>query len=291
MAAPTNTVTTEQMQYALNVEVATKFDQSVDKLAELFGVVAPETMAAGSKLTQYTVSGTLQETVAEGEEVPFSQYKENATEVGSVTLNKYRKLTTAEAILKSGYEHAITRTDEKMAKDARAGIIKKFYEYLANGTGTATGTNFQIALANADAVLDNALEANSDSTEGKLYFINTLDRAKWLGEHEITGAQTAFGMTFIEGFLGLNGTCVFTSRVPQGTFYVTPKENLHIYVPDISALNSAGFGYTVSDSGALGVYHDIDRTHVSAETGIVTGAAVIAEAVNYIVKGTIATTA
>lgn len=288
MSAPSNTITTTEMNYALNVEFITRFDQSVNQLAELFGVVAPETMAAGTKLTQYTVAGTLTASVAEGEEVPFSQYKDNPKEVGTVTLRKYRKLTTAEAILKSGYEHAITRTDEKMAKDARALIISDFYSYLSNGTGTATGTGLQAALANADAVLDAELEKNFDSTEGKLYFINTLDRAKWLGEHEITGAQSAFGMTFIEGFLGLNGTCVFTSRVPQGTFYVTPKENLHIYVPDISALNSAGFGYTVSDSGAVGVYHDIDRAHVSAETGIATGAAVIAEAVNYIVKGTVA---
>lgn len=288
MPAPTNTVTTAQMQHALNVEINTKFDQSVNKLAELFGVVAPETVAAGTKLTQYTVTGTLQDTVEEGEEVPYSQYKEDAVEVATVKLDKYRKLTTAEAIIKSGYEHAIVRTDEKMAKDARAVIVKRFYEYLKNGTGSATGAGFQAALANADAELDAELEDNSDSTEGKLYLINTKDRAKWLGEHEITGAQTAFGMTFVEGFLGLNGTCVFTSRVPEGEFYVTPKENLHIYVPDVSELNQAGFDYAVSDSGALGTYHSVDRAHVSAETGMVTGVQVIAEAVNYIIKGVIA---
>ena len=199
----------------------------------------------------------------------------------------YRKLTTAQAILKSGYEHAVVRTDNKMRKDVRADVLKGFYEYLKNGTGTAEGTNLQSTLANVDAALDIALEDNDDSTDGKVYFVNPLDRAAWLGSHEITGAQTAFGMTYMEGFLGLTGTTVFTSKVPKGTVYATPKENLHLYTLDFGSLGNAGLAYEVSDNGCIGVHHTPAYNRASAETHVMTGTTFLAEATNYIFKGTI----
>lgn len=288
MAAPTGTVTTEQMSFALDQEFVTHFDQDVNQLKDIFGIVDVEVLKAGVTLKQYKVTGSLNASQAEeGEEIPLSQYKEDPIPIGEMVPKTYRKLTTAKAILKSGYEHAVVRTDNKMRKDVRADVLKGFYEYLKNGTGTAEGTDLQSTLANVDAALDIALEDNDDSTDGKVYFVNPLDRAAWLGSHEITGAQTAFGMTYMEGFLGLTGTTVFTSKVPKGTVYATPKENLHLYTLDFGSLGNAGLAYEVSDNGCIGVHHTPAYNRASAETHVMTGTTFLAEATNYIFKGTI----
>lgn len=288
MPAPTGAVTTEQMSFALDQEFVTHFDQDVNQLKDIFGIVDVEVLKAGVTLKQYKVTGSLNASQAEeGEEIPLSQYKEDPIPIGEMVPKTYRKLTTAQAILKSGYEHAVVRTDNKMRKDVRADVLKGFYEYLKNGTGTAEGTNLQSTLANVDAALDIALEDNDDSTDGKVYFVNPLDRAAWLGSHEITGAQTAFGMTYMEGFLGLTGTTVFTSKVPKGTVYATPKENLHLYTLDFGSLGNAGLAYEVSDNGCIGVHHTPAYNRASAETHVMTGTTFLAEATNYIFKGTI----
>ena len=288
MPAPTGAVTTEQMSFALDQEFVTHFDQDVNQLKDIFGIVDVEVLKAGVTLKQYKVTGSLNASQAEeGEEIPLSQYKEDPIPIGEMVPKTYRKLTTAQAILKSGYEHAVVRTDNKMRKDVRADVLKGFYDYLKNGTGTAEGTNLQSTLANVDAALDIALEDNDDSTDGKVHFVNPLDRAAWLGSHEITGAQTAFGMTYMEGFLGLTGTTVFTSKVPKGTVYATPKENLHLYTLDFGSLGNAGLAYEVSDNGCIGVHHTPAYNRASAETHVMTGTTFLAEATNYIFKGTI----
>lgn len=288
MPVPTGAVTTEQMSFALDQEFVTHFDQDVNQLKDIFGIVDVEVLKAGVTLKQYKVTGSLNASQAEeGEEIPLSQYKEDPIPVGEMVPKTYRKLTSAKAILKSGYEHAVVRTDNKMRKDVRADILKDFYEYLKNGTGTAEGTDLQSTLANVDAALDVALEDNDDSTDGKVYFVNSLDRGVWLGSHEITGAQTAFGMTYMEGFLGLTGTTVFTSKVPRGTVYATPKENLRLYALDFSSLGNAGLAYEVSDNGCIGVHHTPAYNRASAETHVMTGTTFLAEATNYIFKGTI----
>lgn len=291
MATPENAITKEDMAFALDIELARAFDQDADILAGILGVSTIETMPAGATLRQYKVTGSLNKADrAEGDEIPLSHFKEEAGDPITLVSKDYRKLTTKEAILKSGYEHAVTRTDDKAVKLVRKDILDEFYGYLKNGTGTATGKNLQAVLAQADAALDVALEENADSTEGKVYFVNRLDIADYLAEHNIT-LETVFGLQYLVGFLGLNGTVILTSAVPQGTVYVTAQENLRIFNQDFGALSMAGLDYEVSDSGLIGVHHEPDYKRASTETFITTGMTVFPEAVNYIIKGTIAPTA
>ena len=58
-------------------------------------------------------------------------------------------------------------------------------------------------------------------------FMNPLDVADYLTKAQIT-LQTAFGMTYVENFLGL-GTVIFDSKVPKGTIYATAKDNIVLY--------------------------------------------------------------
>lgn len=286
MAALTNTITTADTVAALDVQASLNFMGEYDKLAEILGIVAPEVVAAGTALYQYEITGSLNATqAAEGDEVPLSKYTLTKKPMGEVGIKKYRKMTTAEAILKGGFENAVMKTDQKMLAHVRADIVNQFFTFLANGTSTASGTGLQSALANADAELQTKLEQNGDEGGAFVHFVNPLDVAAYIGSAPIS-TQTAFGMTYLQDFLGIQNVVV-TAKVAQGTFYVTPAENLHMYGVDFGALSQAGLSYNVQAGSLIGVAHEPDFNRVSAETHVVTGATLIAEVLDYIVKGSV----
>lgn len=287
MAVITNTTVAEDIEHALDVEMAKNFNQEYDQLADVLGIVSPEVIAAGTAMYQYVVTGALNDAVVpEGDEVPLSKYTVDKTPIGEIEIKPYRKLTTAQAVLKSGYVNSIVRTDAKMVKDIRADIIAKFFAFLANGTGTATGETLQAVLAQADAKLDDAMEANGDKADRIVHFVNRFDIADYLAKAEVT-LQNVFGMSYLKSFLGVNEIFV-TSKVPKGTVYVTPAENIHMYGIDFGALSQAGLSYTSYEGSLIGVNHQAQYNRVSAETNVVTGSTLLAEITNYIVKATIA---
>lgn len=286
MAAPDNITKAEDIAYALDVEMNLNFKQEYDRLAEILGIVSPEVVPAGTARYLYKVEGALVDgAVGEGEEVPLSKYTLKKVPIGEHTIRKYRKETTAETILKSGYRNSILRTDEKMMRDLRAIIIEDFFGFLAGGTGKATGPTLQAALAQADATLADTLEKNGDHAGRIVHFVNRFDIADYLAGATVT-TQTLFGMTYIKSFLGVEDIFV-TSKVPKGTVYVTPTDNLHMYGVDFASLGSAGFGYVAQDGSLIGVHHDVDYRNVSADTHVVSGMDMLAEILDYIVVASI----
>lgn len=286
MAKLDNTVTIEDVVTALDVEMSSNFDQEVNRLIEILGIFGTEVVPAGTAMYQYKVEGSLNAaTVDEGDEVPLSKYTVEKESVGELEVKPYRKLTTAQAILKSGFENAVRKTDNKMVKDIRGGIISDFFKFLENGTGTSTGAGLQAALAKADAALGDALEANNDSTDRYVHFVNRQDIADYLAKANIT-TQTVFGMEYLQSFLGVTDIFV-TSKVPAGTIYVTPVENIHIYGIDFSALSEADLTYEQQENSLIGVHHTPNYSRTSAETYVLTGASFLPEAKNYIIKGSV----
>lgn len=286
MAVIDNTVASTDIEKSLDIEFAKRFNQEYSKLADILGIVTPEVVAAGTALYQYTVDGSLAEgEVAEGDEVPLSKYTVEKTPIGEVELKPYRKLTTAQAVLKGGYENAVLKTDAKMVKDVRADVVKKFFDFLKTGTGTAEGATLQAAIAQADAALDVEMEKNGDRADRVIHFVNRLDVADHLSDHEVT-TQTVFGMTYLQNYLGVQDVFA-TSFVEKGSVVVTPAENIHMYGIDFAALASAGLSYTVYDGSLVGVHHEAAYNRVSAQTHVVTGATLLAEVKNYIVKAAI----
>ena len=290
MAVITNTVATNETVEALNVQASLNFMGEYDKLAEILGIVAPEVVAAGTALYQLEVAGALTAgEVAEGDEVPLSKYSVTKRPIGAVELKKYRKMTTAEAILKGGFEGAVMKTDAKMLGHVRADIVTEFFGFMANGTSTATGTGLQAALANADAELQVKMEDAGEMAGAFVHFVNPLDVAAYIGSAPIS-TNAAFGMTYLQDFLGIQNVVV-TAKVAQGTFYVTPAENLHMYAVDFGALAQAGLAYDVQAGSLIGVAHEAAYGRVSAETHVVTGATLFAEVLDFIVKGTVSAAA
>lgn len=286
MAALNNTITTTDVVTALDVEMSMNFDQEVNRLLEVLGIFGVEVVPAGTALYQYKVTGSLDATdVAEGDEVPLSKYEVTKDPIGEVKIKPYRKLTTAQAILKSGFENAVRKTDNKMVKDIRGNILGDFFTFLGNGTGTSTGAGLQAALAKADAALGDELEKNNDQADRYIHFVNRQDIADYLAEAAIT-TQTVFGMEYLQNFLGVTDIFI-TSKVTAGTVYVTPVENIHIYGVDFGALDAAALSYEQQENSLIGVHHDANYARTSAETNVLSGASFIPEATNYIIKGTV----
>lgn len=301
MAAPANQSNSTALNASLDQEMIFNFMQDYDRLAGILGVLSPEVMQAGAALQQIKITGALNNAKTsdnssssgsayiEGDEVALSKYSAEKVAVGAITPKPYRKQTTAAAIMKSGYDVSILRTDQKMINNVKNAILGDFFTFLGNGTGTASGTGLQGALAKADAVLGDTMETNGDSAYNIVHFVNRQDAADYLAKAEIT-IQNAFGLTYLENFLGV-GNVFLTNKVGAGKVIVTPAENIHVFGIDFASLATAGLSYASDGGGLIGVAHSSAYDHVSVDTNVLCGALFFPEIQDYIVKGTIATTA
>lgn len=290
MPAPNNTIETTDIDNALDVQMGLNFDQEYDRLAEILGIFSPEVVAAGTAMYVYKVTGNLNsDQVAEGEEVKLSKYTVKKEPIGEHTIDKFRKATTAEAILKSGYENSVMRTDKKMLQNIRAGVITKFFTFMAKGTGKAEGKTLQGALAFGDAALSDALETNGDEGGEFVHFVNRQDVAGYLAEKDVT-TQTVFGMDYLQDFLGVKHMFI-TNKVPAGKVYITMADNIHVYGVDFAALDEAGLSYETQGNALIGVHHEGAYGRASAETHVVVGCDLLAEILDYIVVASFESTA
>ena len=300
MTAYDNIITTTDVVAALNEEFIRNFRGEYDRFAEMIGLFPVQAMPAGTALYQLQVTGALDNTSSgaagtsgtgyvEGDFIKRSHYAVTKVPYGEIEFSPYAKQTTAQAILKGGFEQSIIRTDAKMLSQMRAAILTDMFTALNNGTGTATGVGLQAALAMADAALGNAMETNGDEGGTILHFVNREDAAEYLGQTPVT-MQTAFGLSYLENFLGVQNV-LLTNKVTKGNLIVTPAENIHVYGLDFGSLGEAGLVYESDDFGLIGVHHAADYDHASAETYAVRGANFLPEVLNYIIKGTVAASA
>lgn len=287
-AAESNVIKAAQMSKVREVDFVQRFAHgSLKKLIEVLGVTRKIPMQEGTTLYMYTTSGTLQSgSVAEGAIIPLSQYQRDKTAVGEMTLKKWRKATTAEAIMKSGYDEAVSATDEGLLKDVQKEVRSAFFSLL-NGTITGatsvTGNGLQAALAAAWSQLQIKFE---DDTAAAVYFVNPLDIGDYLASASIT-VQNAFGMNYIEDFLGL-GTVILSSQITQGTFIATAKENIILYYLTMNGDIAGKFGLTVDDLGLIGMKTDIPtENRAQLETLVMSGIDFFVEYAAGVIKGTI----
>ena len=284
MAAEQNLIKSADLVRAREIEFVSMFGDSLKKLIEALGVTRKIAKQAGYTLKAYKATGTLQEgNVAEGELIPLSKYKTEAVAFDEITLKKWRKATSAEAIIEKGYDQAVEMTTDAMLKDVQKGIRTSFFSFLATGTGVATGATFQATLANAWGQLQVLFE---DDEIESVYFMNPLDVAEYLGTAQIS-LQTAFGMTYVENFLGL-GTVILNSSVPQGKIYATAKNNLVLYyIPVNGADLNEAFSFTADQLGLIGIHEAPDYTNMTASDTVVSGIVLFAERIDGVVVGTI----
>lgn len=287
-AKETNVIEKSKIAKVRELDFAIMFGENINSLITMLGVTRKIPVTAGTVLKKLTVEGTLQTSaVGEGEIIPLSLYETKWTPVGEITLNKYRKATTAEAILKGGFDQAVNETDKKMVldiqKSVRAGLIASLDDEDAT---TVSGETLQPVLAKAWGQLQVKFE---DDAIQAVYFLNPLDVATYLETAQIT-VQTAFGFSYVENFLGL-GTVIMSPQIPQGEVYATASQNIVAYYIDVNESNGLGevFDFTTDpESGMVGIHEDSNYTRLQSETVAVSGVTFFAEMPAGIIKGTIA---
>ena len=283
-ATEANTTVAADVEPAISIDHNERLVAGIQSLQTVLGIADMTPMAAGTTVNvyKYTKVNT-PEQVGEGEVVPLTEYKRQLAKTITLTLNKYRKLTTAEAIQKSGRAVAINKTDDLMMKDVQKDVKGTFYAALAAAQGDAgKAAGLQAALA---AVWGKVATYFEDMDVEPIYFVNPLDIADYLKTAQVS-LQTAFGFKYIEDFLGL-GTVVVDAKVTEGTVSGTAKENLNgIYIPADGDVAET-FGLTFDASGMVGMTHSLAADRFSIQTLIASGVNFYPEDATGIFKATI----
>lgn len=284
MAAEANLIKKADLARAREIEFTYNFSEGVRKLMEALGVTRKIAKQAGTVLKAYKATGTLENgAVAEGDTIPLSKYKTDPVSLGEITLKKWRKATSAEAIVERGYDQAVEMTTDRMLRDVQKAIRADLFTFLATGTGTASGADFQAVLAQAWGQLQVKYE---DDAIQAVYFVNPLDIADYLAGASIS-TQAAFGMTYVEDFLGL-GTVIMNASVPKGKIYATAKENIVLYyIPVNGADLGEAFDFTSDETGYIGIHETPDYTNMTASDTVVNGMVFFAERIDGVIVGTI----
>lgn len=282
--AEDNLIKSADLTRVREIDFVYRFNDGLAKLIEALGVTRKIRKVAGTNLKAYKATGTLASgTVGEGEIIPLSKYQTEPVTFAEMKIKKWRKATSVEAISEKGYDQAVQMTTDEMLNDVQKGIKKDFFDFLATGTGTASGDTFQATLANVWGQLQVLFE---DTEIESVYFMNPLDVADYLGTAAIT-MQTAFGMRYVEDFMGL-GTVVFNSTVPKGKIYGTAKENIVLYYIDVNDddINRV-FTFEKDPLGYIGIHEVADYDNMTAKDTVMSGVVLFAERLDGIVVGTI----
>ena len=286
-AKETNVIEKSKIAKVRELDFATMFGENINSLITMLGVTRKIPVTAGTVLKKLTVTGTLDNTtVGEGEIIPLSLYQTSWTPVGEITLNKWRKATTAEGILKGGFDQSVNETDKKLILDIQKTVRSGLVASLDDDNATEVdGTTLQEVLAKAWGQLQVKFE---DDAIQAVYFINPLDVADYLASAQIT-VQTGFGFSYVENFLGL-GTVIMTPQITQGEVYATASQNIVAYYIDVNESNGLGdaFEFTTDpDTGFVGIHEDSNYQRMQSETVAISGVTFFAEMPAGIIKGTI----
>lgn len=287
-SAENNVITTQQMVKVREVDFVERFTGSIlRKLIEALGVTRKIPLQEGTSLYVYKTTGTLQPgTVPEGEIIPLSQYERVKKQIGEITIKKWRKAVTAEAIKKSGYNEAVNETDKKMLLDIQTGIRTDFFGFLNGIDGTVVGGNtLQAVIAKTWGQLQVLFE--NDAVE-VVHFINPLTIADYLATAQIT-MQTAFGMNYIEDFLGM-GTVIMNSQIPVGHVVSTAKDNIILYYLTMNGEVAQAFNLTADETGYIGVHSSQTDARAQLEIIAMSGLQFLVEYEDGVVLGQIDST-
>ena len=285
MAAETNLIKNADLARARQIDFVSQFGYSTKKLMELLGVMRLIPKQAGTLLKRHTITGTLEDgNVAEGDIIPLSKYTTVETPIGEITLGKWRKATSAEAILDKGYDQAVEETSDKMLQDIQGNVRNGIIASLTiDGQPTVSGATTQAALANAWGALANIFE--NDSVES-VYFLNPVDVASYLATAQIT-IQNAFGFSYVENFLGL-GTVILNSGITAGTFKATAKQNIvGYYVPANESDLAKAFDFVSDETGLIAIHEYADYDRLTADSTFLSGIKIFADNAAGVVAGTI----
>lgn len=243
---------------AREVDFVTRFGDNWDALRNILGIMRPIRKSAGTSLVSYTASVALESgAVDAGEVIPYSKTTIVEAAKEDVTIEKYAKAVPIEDVDKYGAEIAIEKSDDAFLTQLQNRVLGKFYTFLNTGSLTGSAATWQAALAKAQGlVLDKFATLQKDVTE-VVGFANILDAYDYLGSANIT-VQTAFGLTYIENFMGYRTLFLLpAAQIARNIVIATPVENIDLYYidPSDSEFAKLGLEYTTQGETNLIGFH------------------------------------
>lgn len=281
--AKTNLIKQENIQVrAREVDFVTRFERNWEHLREILGVLRMIKKDPGSTLKSKYAQGTLESgKVGEGEEIPYSKFEVKEKSYAEITVEKYAKAVSIEAIKTYGYDVAVELTDDEFLFELQTDVTSRFYTYLKTGSLTSTESTFQMALAMAKGrVEDKFKQMHRSIPNGIVGFVNGLDVYEYIGAANIT-VQNKFGFQYVKDFMGFNTIFLLSeSEIPRGKVIATPVDNIVLYYvdPSDSDFAKAGLVYTVAGETPLIGFHTQGNYHTAvSEAFAIMGMVLFAE--------------
>ena len=224
------------------IDFVTRFGKNWDALRQIMGIMRPIRKTPGTKLVSSVASVTLQSTVGEGEEIPYSLATVTPVAYGDITIEKYAKAVSIEAVAKYGAAVAVQKTDDAFLNELQNNVLTRFYTFLNTGLLTDMETTFQMALAMAKGkVLDKFQKMRRTVTE-VVGFCNILDVYEYIGAANVT-IQTQFGLNYIKDFMGYSTLFLLSEPdISRNKVIALPVENIDLYYIDPSDSDFAQLG-------------------------------------------------
>lgn len=266
---------------ARELDFVTRFANSWEHLREIMGIMRPIKKQPGAVLKSKYAEGVLQSgLVGEGEEIPYSKFQVKEKTYAEMTIEKYAKAVSIEAIKDHGYENAVQMTDDQFLFELQTNVTNRFYEYLNTGTLTSSETTFQMALAMAKGNVLNKFKQMHKTVTGVVGFVNVLDVYQYLGSADIS-IQNKFGFTYIKDFMGYNTIFLLSDdEIERGKVIVTPVDNIVLYYvdPSESDFTRAGLSYTTDNiTNLIGVHTQGNYNTAVSEIFAIMGLTLFAE--------------
>ena len=288
MPAKENLITSADIQVtAREIDFVTRFERSWEHLREILGIMRPIKKQPGAVLKSKYAEGTLESgKVGEGEEIPYRKFTVKEKDYAEMTIEKYAKAVSIEAIKDHGYENAVQMTDDEFLFQLQTDVTGRFYTYLNTGELTSNESSFQMALAMAKGRVINKFKQMHRNVTGVVGFVNVLDVYEYLGAAEIT-VQNEFGFQYIKNFMGFNTIFLLSEdEVARGKVLATPVENIVMYYvdPNESDFAKAGLVYTTGagETNLIGFHTQGNYNTAVSEAFAIMGFTLFAEYIDAI---------
>ena len=266
---------------AREIAFVTSFATNWQHLREIMGVMRMIEKPAGTVLKSKYAEVTLNSNaVAEGDEIPLSQAEVKTKDYNPITVEKFAKSVSIEAISDHGYDDAVARTDEQFLFELTANVTGRFYDFLNTGTLISAKATFQAALAEAQGRVRNKWKKMKRGITDVVGFCNILDAYDYLGAANIS-VQSEFGMNYIENFIGYRRLFLCADEeVARDKVLATPMQNMVCYHvnPADSDYARAGLAYTVDgETDLIGFHVQGNYSRATSETYALMGLTMMAE--------------
>lgn len=271
-------------------DFVTVFGNNWAALMNIMGISRPIRKTPGTKLVASRASITLQNSVGEGELIPFSRATVEPVVYSDVTIEKYAKSVSIEAVNKFGAAVAIQKTDEAFLNELQNKVLTSFYTFLRSGELTYTATTWQMALAMAKGQVINKFQEMRKTVTEVVGFANILDAYNYLGAAQIT-IQNRFGVSYVEDFMGYRTLFLLSeSDIPSGTVIALPVDNIDLYYVDPGDSDFAAMGLNYTTQGVtnlIGFHVEGDYTRATGNVFALMGMALWAEYIDGIAVVTV----